>query len=146
MCEEPNHMRKKNICVHVAKDIRKSLKLARSVVIRKGDSVKVLRGDHKGKSGAILEVNPKEGVVYIEGITRTNSRTKKEVPIAIQPSNIILVSRGDIKAISKKAKEKKTETKKETKEEKKEEAKEKKNEEKEAEKPKKAEEKAKATA
>jgi len=142
MCGEPNHMRKKNICVHVAKDIRKSLKLARSVVIRKGDSVKVQRGDHKGKSGAILEVNPKKGVVYIEGITRTNSRTKKEVPIAIQPSNIILVSRGDIKAISKKAKEKKTERKEETKEEKKEEPKKKE----EAEKPKKAEEKAKATA
>ena len=111
------------------KETRKSLKLSRSVVARKGDTVKIVRGDHKGKSGSILEVDPKNGIIYIEGITRTNSRTKKEIKIAIQPSNMILVSRGDLKAIAKKPKkeekkeEKKTEEKKEDKEPKKEKAK-----------------------
>jgi large subunit ribosomal protein L24 len=138
MCaESKNHRMKKNICVHVAKETRKTLKLPRSVVIRKGDSIKVLRGDHKGKSGSVLEVDKKNGVVFIEGITRTNSRTKKEVPIAIQPSNIILVSRGDIKTLSKKSKEKKVEEKKEETKKKEE-----KTEKEEAEKPKKAAEKA----
>ena len=95
------------------KETRKSLKLSRSVVARKGDTVKIVRGDHKGKSGSILEVDPKNGIIYIEGITRTNSRTKKEVKVAIRPSNVILVSRGDLKAIAKKPKKEKKEEPKE---------------------------------
>ena len=35
----------------------------------KGDKVKVLRGNHKGKEGKVVEVYRKKWVIHIEGIT-----------------------------------------------------------------------------
>jgi len=113
MSEKPNHRRKKGLCIHVSRETRKTLKLGRSITARKGDTVKVVRGGNRGKSGSIIEVDAKRGIIYVEGITRTNSRTKKEVKVAIRPSNVILVSRGDLKAIAKKPKKEKKEEPKE---------------------------------
>jgi len=42
--------------------------MANNVKIKKGDTVKVIAGAHKGKSGKVLEVMPAEGRVRIEGI------------------------------------------------------------------------------
>ncbi len=36
--------------------------------IKKGDSVKIISGKDKGRSGKILRVYPKEGLVLIEGL------------------------------------------------------------------------------
>ena len=36
----------------------------------KGDKVKVLRGNYKGKEGKVVEVYRKKRVIHIEGITR----------------------------------------------------------------------------
>ena len=36
----------------------------------KGDKVKVLRGNYKGKDGKVVEVYRKKWVIHIEGITR----------------------------------------------------------------------------
>ena len=36
----------------------------------KGDKVKVLRGNYKGKEGKVVEVYRKKWVIHIEGITR----------------------------------------------------------------------------
>lgn len=45
--------------------------------IKKGDTVVVLSGNEKGKSGKVLQVFPKDGLVLIEGI---NMRTKHQKP------------------------------------------------------------------
>jgi large subunit ribosomal protein L24 len=118
----PRHARKNRLMVHVDRETGKKLNInSRSVLVRKGDTVKVARGAYRGKSGQVLAVNYAKGTIDLEGITKTNSRSKKEVAVAIQPSNVLLVSRGDIKAIAKRVKKKA-----EPKEEKKEEANEKK--------------------
>lgn len=36
--------------------------------IKKGDMVKVIAGDDKGKSGKVLQVLPKKGQVVVEGL------------------------------------------------------------------------------
>jgi large subunit ribosomal protein L24 len=36
--------------------------------IKKGDTVVILSGNEKGKSGKVIEVLPKKGMVVIEGI------------------------------------------------------------------------------
>lgn len=36
--------------------------------VKKGDTVVILSGNEKGKSGKILEVFPKEGLVLVEGV------------------------------------------------------------------------------
>jgi large subunit ribosomal protein L24 len=50
--------------------------------IKKGDTVKVLSGDDKGKTGKVLEVLTLKGRVIVEGI---NIVTKHEKPSAGKP-------------------------------------------------------------
>ncbi len=50
--------------------------------IRKGDTVKVLAGDDKGKTGRVLEVFPEERRAIVEGI---NIVTRHEKPSAGKP-------------------------------------------------------------
>ncbi|UCD72584.1 MAG: 50S ribosomal protein L24 [Candidatus Bathyarchaeota archaeon] len=42
----------------------------RSISIRVGDTVRVLRGDYAGAEGKVTKVNRKDGWILIEGITR----------------------------------------------------------------------------
>jgi large subunit ribosomal protein L24 len=50
--------------------------------IRKGDTVKVLAGDDKGKTGRVLRVLPEQRKAIVEGI---NMITKHEKPSAGKP-------------------------------------------------------------
>ena len=63
--------------------------------IKKGDTVKVIAGDDKGKEGKVLEVAPEAGRVLVEGINLVKKAMRqsednpqggiveKEAPIAI---------------------------------------------------------------
>lgn len=50
--------------------------------IRKGDTVIVIAGDDKGKSGKVLEVNLEKRRAFVEGV---NIMTKHEKPSAGKP-------------------------------------------------------------
>jgi large subunit ribosomal protein L24 len=50
--------------------------------IKRGDTVKVLAGDDKGKSGKVLEVNLEKRRALVEGV---NIMTKHEKPSAGKP-------------------------------------------------------------
>ena len=64
----------------------------RSVLVRRGDKVRIMRGAFKGKEGSVIEVDYKKTVLFIEGISRVNSRGK-DVFIPIHPSNVMLIER-----------------------------------------------------
>ena len=86
----PNHRRRKMVFVHIGKELRAKLGTARrSIQPHKGDKVKVLRGDHKGHSGKIFEVDLSTLKIYVEG---ANSRTAKGVEklVALDPSNLVI--------------------------------------------------------
>jgi ribosomal protein uL24 len=118
------HRRKDRLMVHVDKETGKKLGItSRSVLVRKGDTVKVTRGAYAGKSGQVLAVDYVKSMFDMEGITKTNSRTKKEVAVPMEPSNAVLVARGDIKALAKRQPKKKEQPKEEAKEERKQDAK-----------------------
>ena len=63
--------------------------------IKKGDTVKVIAGDDKGKTGKVLEVDPRSGRAFVEGINFVKKHMRKtqdnpqggiaerEAPIAI---------------------------------------------------------------
>jgi large subunit ribosomal protein L24 len=63
--------------------------------IRKGDTVAVISGDHRGETGKVLRVVPKREVVFVEGVnlvyrhlrpSRRNpqgGRIRKEAPIHV---------------------------------------------------------------
>lgn len=87
----PLHLRKKMVSLHVSKELRAKLSTKkRSAPAHKGDKVKVMRGEHKGKTGKIIEVDLNNLKIYIEGVTqRTAKGTEKPAPL--EPSNLLLL-------------------------------------------------------
>jgi large subunit ribosomal protein L24 len=86
----PMHLRQKFAHAHVSKELKQRLSLRkRAVQIRKGDTVKIMAGDNKGKSGKVTSVNLKTGKIFIDGVARKNSKNK-DVLIPIYASNLYL--------------------------------------------------------
>ena len=54
-----------------------------------GDTVKVLRGDHKGTEGKVREVDVKHERVTVDGVSEVKA-DGKEVPRKIHASNLLL--------------------------------------------------------
>ena len=50
------------------------------MLITKGDTVRVMRGDDKGKEGRVLRVYPKTGRVTVEGINIAKRHRKQRTP------------------------------------------------------------------
>ncbi len=44
--------------------------------VRRGDTVQVIAGDHKGKRGKILKVFPKKGKAVVEGVNFVKRHTR----------------------------------------------------------------------
>jgi large subunit ribosomal protein L24 len=88
------HTRQKWLGVHLNKEMREKLKTKRrSVPVREGDRVKIMRGEHKGKSGKVIRVDLRYSKVYVEGIVRKKGKGG-EVPVPIDPSKLLMVEAG----------------------------------------------------
>lgn len=61
----------------------------KSIPLRTGDTVKVLRGDHKGKDGKVAGINLKKMTITVDGVSVTKA-DGTEVPRPIQPSNVMI--------------------------------------------------------
>ena len=84
----PLHIKQKFVAAHFSKELRKKYK-KRSINLRKGDSVKVARGQFKNKSGKVEKVSLKKTSIYISGIEIVKrDGTKARYPI--HPSNLII--------------------------------------------------------
>ena len=88
---KPLHLRKHDLNVHLSKELRNELNLKkRSVVVKKGDKVRILRGSYKGREGKVVRVSYKTRKIFIEGVTYQNSRGIDK-PIPIEPSNALII-------------------------------------------------------
>ena len=84
----PLHIKQKFARAHLSKDLHKKYG-KRSANLRKGDSVKVMRGQFKTKSGKIEEVDIKGTYAYVSGIVHVKKDgTKSRFPI--HPSNLMI--------------------------------------------------------
>ena len=101
------HRKQKDLAGHADKKLRQELG-TRSIALRKGDTVKVMRGTKKGTSGKITAVDHKRGVIFIYKLTRKKANGE-EIPLPIQSSKV-LVQEID-KSDAKRFKGKKTEIK-----------------------------------
>jgi large subunit ribosomal protein L24 len=84
----PLHERRKAIAAHLSKELREKYN-RRAITVRKGDTVKVMRGSFKGHTEKVSDVDTKAYKIYIEGLTLSKSDGKK-VAKPIDPSNVIL--------------------------------------------------------
>ncbi len=88
--EAPLHMRRKMMAAHLSKELREKYK-TRSLPVRKGDEVEIMRGEFKKKRGKVTKVDLKKYKVYVEGITRKRTDgTERLVPI--HPSNLKIIN------------------------------------------------------
>jgi large subunit ribosomal protein L24 len=69
--------------------------------VSKGDTVRVMRGDDKGKEGKVMRTFPKTGRVLVEGVNIVKKHRKArtaddqsgiiEAPAAVHSSNLMLI-------------------------------------------------------
>ncbi|MBW2976668.1 50S ribosomal protein L24 [Candidatus Woesearchaeota archaeon] len=84
----PLHTKQKFVGSHLSKELRKKYN-KRSIGIRKGDSVKVMRGQFRNKKGKVEEVSLKMTLVYVSGIeVLKKDGTKSRYPL--HPSNLMI--------------------------------------------------------
>jgi large subunit ribosomal protein L24 len=84
----PLHIKRKFASAHLSKELRKKYN-KRSAVLRKGDTVKIMRGRFRNTTGKVEEVNVKKTVVYVSGIEVVKrDGTKTRYPL--HPSNIMV--------------------------------------------------------
>ncbi len=84
----PLHRRGRLISAHLTEELRKMYGV-RSLTVRKGDTVEVVRGSFKGHINKVASVDRKRGLLHIEGVTIAKS-DEKQVAKPIHPSNVIL--------------------------------------------------------
>jgi large subunit ribosomal protein L24 len=84
----PIHIKRKLLGCHLSKELRTKYN-KRSMVVRKGDKVLVMRGTHKGKEGNVEKVSTRNETVDITGITfMKKNGSKAFYPIKI--SNVMI--------------------------------------------------------
>lgn len=106
----PLHIRHKFLSANLSKELRKKIG-RRSLELRKGDNVKIMRGEFKKKTGKILGVDLKKTRISIEGIQRKKKDGTK-VNVYFHPSNLqILEIKEDKFRLKEKDEEKKLTTK-----------------------------------
>src|SRR5688572_32500990 len=64
----PHHLARKQMASHLSEELLLKYN-RRSMTVIAGDEVKVLRGDHKGKSGKVVAIDVTVRKVSIEGVT-----------------------------------------------------------------------------
>ncbi len=82
----PLHIRRKLMGANLSKELRKKYS-KRSFPVRKEDSVKIMRGEFKGKTGKVNVVDYKKLRVTVDGINRTKKDGTK-LAVYFHPSNL----------------------------------------------------------
>ncbi len=85
----PIHLKRKLLSVNLAKDLRKKYR-KKNIPIRKGDTVRVMRGKFKSKKGKVNEVKTKMGKIYVEGV-QVKKRDGSTVNVPLKASNLQIV-------------------------------------------------------
>lgn len=110
----PMHTKHKFLNAHLSKELRKKYG-KRSLPLRKGDDVLVMRGAFRKKKAKVISINLKKSRVTLENIQRSKKDGAK-VPVFFHPSalqiqSLNLEDRKRIAKLNKKTSETKTETK-----------------------------------
>ncbi len=84
----PKNEAHKLVSAMLSPDLR-AAKGFRTLPVREGDTVTIMRGAFKGKSGKVTKVIPSKQRLHIQKITRGKT-DKTEIPVPIHPSNVMI--------------------------------------------------------
>ena len=82
----PAHIRHKLMAAPLSSELAAS-KGAKTLPVRKGDTVRILRGDNKGFEGKVSRVDLKAYRIYLEGLTREKV-DGTNIFLAVHPSKV----------------------------------------------------------
>ncbi len=103
----PKHKASKSVKGHLNEKLRKEIS-KRSISLRKGDTVKIVRGEFVGKEAKITQINRSGRKLYLEKIVKKKSNGQEwQVPIDASKIIVIDVEKTDRKRFTKGKGEKK---------------------------------------
>jgi large subunit ribosomal protein L24 len=86
--QAPDHVRYRLFAAPLSPELRAS-HMVKVLQVRSGDTVRIMRGDHKGFEGKITRIDRKKYRIYVEGLTREKvDGTPMFVPI--HPSKVMI--------------------------------------------------------
>ncbi len=97
----PLHIKGSFLSAQLSKELQSKQK-TRSARVRVGDKVKIVRGQFKGKTGAVDLVNVSKEKIYVDGAHIVKKEGGK-VPYPIHASNVVITSLSQDKRRFKKA-------------------------------------------
>jgi large subunit ribosomal protein L24 len=86
--QAPDHLRHKLLAAHLSPELRGS-HIVRSLPVRSGDTVRIMRGDHKGFEGKITRTDREKYRIYVEGLTREKV-DGSTIFVPIHPSKVMV--------------------------------------------------------
>ena len=103
--DAPSSVKRKLMSSHLNKSLREQYKI-RSLPIKRGDEVKILKGKGKGKTGKVVQVYRKRNVIYVDKVQR-DKQNGQTVFLPIKPSYCLieklLINKDRTKTIEKRA-------------------------------------------
>jgi large subunit ribosomal protein L24 len=88
--QAPDHRSHKLFAAPLSSSLKSSQGL-KTIPVRSGDTVRIMRGDHEGFEGKITRINRKKYRVYVEGLTREKV-DGTTVFIPIHPSKVMITN------------------------------------------------------
>jgi large subunit ribosomal protein L24 len=86
--QAPLHIRYKQFSAPLSPELKASHNI-RSIPVRVGDTVRIMRGDRKGFEGKVTGVDRKKYRIFVEGITREKV-DGSTIPVPIHPSKVMI--------------------------------------------------------
>lgn len=86
--DAPAHVRHRLLAAHLSQSLRASHEV-KSLPVRSGDTVRVMRGDHRGVEGKVTRVDLAKYRVYVEGLTREKV-DGTTVFLPVHPSKVVI--------------------------------------------------------
>jgi large subunit ribosomal protein L24 len=86
LAKAPLGIRKKFVSANLAKDLRKKYN-KRNLPLRKGDTVRIMRGKFSSKKGKITKVMLKFSKVIVDGI-QIKKKDGSKIDVKMEPSNL----------------------------------------------------------
>lgn len=103
----PLHKRWHLLNAPLSDELRKELGIRR-LMVRKGDVVRIVRGDWKGHEGKVVKVDLKRSRLHVEGVT-VKKADGTDVYYPIHPSKVVIVKLGEVDEIRKRIIERRAE-------------------------------------
>src|SRR4030043_1083370 len=86
--QAPDHIRYKLFYAPLSPQLKKSHKV-KTIPVRSGDTVRIMRGDHKGLEGKITRVDRRKYRIYVEGLTRERV-DGPAIFVPVHPSKVMI--------------------------------------------------------